>query len=301
VNLRSLFYFAAISIFWGGSFLGIHYVVLGLPPTFGAFLRALVGLVATCLLIFFGRRKDSQGPFRGVPKNIRRQAFFAGVFNIGIPWIMLFYAEKIVSPALSSIYNSTSTIFVALLAPVMLASTNLTRRNVLGVVIGFIGILFIFGPSVTRDDVGRIYAQLALVGMAICYAVGNLWIKRLGKGVNITTILFYQCLSGAVVLGSYSLIFEAPWRIAFLSVPMSAYISVLYLGLCSTFLAWLMYIRLIHDWGAVQAIAVTYVLPLVSIALDIAVLHKVVRPIDAIGALIILAGVWLVQKRAARI
>ncbi len=78
---------------------------------------------------------------------------------------------------------------------------------------------------------------------------------------------------------------------------MSAWGGALYLGICSTFIAWLMFIRLIRDRGSVQATSVTYALPIVSIILDIIFLGRLVRLTDIIGTCIILMGVWLIQKK----
>ncbi len=285
-----IFYFSTLAIFWGGSFLAIHYVVDALPPTFGALLRVATALVAVSTLMLFTKTAK-------IPLNIKLQAMGAGVLDMGASWIFLFYGEKFVSPALASIYNSSSTIFAALFAPLILAHTSLNRKNVLGVLIGFAGILAVFGPHISKEDISQVQGQLCIIGMAVCYGAGVTWLKRFSHSIRATSNLFYQGLGAFIVLAIYSSIFESPWRIDFASVPMSAWWSVLYLGICSTFIAWLMFIRLIRDRGSVQATSVTYALPIVSIILDIIFLGRLVRLTDIVGTFIILAGVWLIQKR----
>jgi EamA-like transporter family. len=100
-----------------------------------------------------------------------------------------------------------------------------------------------------------------------------------------------------IVLAPYSLTFEAPWKIDFVSVPYQAWLSILYLSICSTFIASIMFIRLIREHGSVQASSVTYLMPIVSIILDVVFLGKLVRPTDMIGVVVIFLGVYLIQKK----
>lgn len=290
MKLKYIIYFVVLSLFWGGSFLAIHYVIEGLPIAFGALSRVTICLIAVSVLMLFKSRSDT-------PKNIKLQAFCAGIVNIGIPWLLLFYAEKFVSPALGAIYNSSTTIFVALFTPIFLSHIKLIRKNIIGIAIGFIGILIVFWPKISARDINQISSQISLIGMTICYALGTLWIKRFSGKINAVEMLFYLSMGGFSVLGIYSVLFEAPWNIGFSGIHLRTYMAVLYLGICSTFLAWLIYIKLIHQRGAVQAAAVLYVVPLISIILDWLILKKVVSLIDIIGVFVILAGMWLIQKK----
>ncbi len=290
MTIRHISYFLTLAIFWGGSFLGIHYVVESFPPAMGAFFRVLVALSAVLILML------TQSKVK-IPAKIKWQAFGAGIFNMGLSWIFLFYGEKVVSPALSSIYNSSSTVFAALLAPILLVNSRLTKKNLLGVLLGFIGILIIFGPNISSGGTSMLEGQFELLGMAICYSIGVTWVKRFSGEIRATTNLFYQSLGALTVLGIFSMAFEHPWNVNLLNIHPAAYISLLYLGICSTFIAWLFFIRLIHERGSVQASSVTYIIPLVSIVLDFIFLGKMVRPTDIFGVCVILAGVWLIQSK----
>lgn len=291
MNARHTSYFAILATFWGGSFLAIHYVVESFPPTFGAFLRVATAFIAIAIMRIIGPKDET-------PKNIKWQAFGAGLFNLGFPFIFLFYGEKFISPALAAIYNSTYIIFVALLTPIFLHGTRLTRKNILGVFIGFFGMLIIFGPNAIGQAHSQIIGQISLLGMAVCYSIGIIWVKRYGHQIRAVPNFFYQALAGLFVLAIHSAIFEAPWQINLSHIRPEAFISVLYLGICSTFISWLIFIRLIRERGALQASTVTYLVPMVSIILDWIILGKLVKPTDFLGIFIILTGVWLIQKRS---
>ena len=288
MSTTHILYFVVLSLFWGGSFLGIHYVVGGFPPAFGAFLRVLTAFLAVSFLMLFRPATKTRG-------HIKLQAMGAGVLNMGISWILLFYGEQFVSPALCSIYNSTSTIFAAIFAPLVLIGARLSKKNIVGVAIGFAGILMVFGPHIGLDDLSQIKGQAAIIGMAIFYGLGVTWVKAFSADIRATRSLFYQCIGALTVLGIYSAIIEKPWTVNFSSVPASAWIGVLYLAICSTFISWLIFIRLIRKLGAVRASSVTYLMPMVSIILDIIVLKKIVLATDIAGVLVIFMGVYLIH------
>lgn len=286
-----IFYFLTLALFWGASFLAIHYVVGSLPPAFGAFLRVLVAFLAVSVLMCFRPRAVK------TPLKLRSKAIGIGVLNMGLPWLLLFYGERTVSPAVSSIYNSTSTIFAAIFTPMILIGAHLSKRNVLGVLIGFCGILTVFLPHIGSDDRSMMAGQLAIIVMAAFYGLGVVLLKQISHEIRTTRSLFYQTIGGMIVLGIFSVSFERPWAISFTSVPLITWMSVLYLAICSTFISWLMYMKLIRERGAVQAASVTYLMPVVSVVLDIIVLKKMVGPFDILGSAVILFGVYLIQHK----
>lgn len=289
--LRHLISFATLGLFWGGSFLAIHFVVDGLPPAFGAFLRVLTCFLATSALLPFR-------PRMGNAPRLSWQAFGAGMVNFGIPFILLFSAERTVSPALASIYNATAPVFIALLTPLLLPQSRLSQRHIAGIALGFAGILAVFGPKISARDLVMIGAQTELIGMALCYALGTIWVRRIGQHVESAHLLWLQSLGGLFALAIFTSLFEAPWTIDVAAIPPTSIAAILYLGICSTFIAWLIFLRLIRERGAAQAASVTYLVPPISILLDWMVFGKMVGAADILGAGIILSGVWLIQHQA---
>lgn len=289
--MRHLIFFAVLGLFWGGSFLAIHFAVADFPPVFGAFLRVLVCFLCMCALSL------SRPRARMLP-HLKWQIICAGALNLGIPLMLLFWAEKHVSPSLGSIYNSTTTIFVALLTPLFLPGTGFIRRQLIGIALGFIGMIVVFSPNISAHELSLVYAQLALTGMAISYALGTIWVQHLIQRTEYINILLLQSFGALATLGVFTSLLEAPWNVDFATIHMSSLIAVLYLGTCSTFIAWVIFIRLINERGATQAVSIAYIVPPISILLDWAVLHRVIAANDVIGVAIILLGVWLIQKQS---
>ena len=150
--------FVMLTLFWSGSFLGIHYVVASLPPAFGAFCRVLSPSLQFPFSCSQGRHQE-----RRLRSNCRRwePAFLTWGFRGSS-----FYGEKFISPALASIQFHLHHIRDAI-CPLMLVHTHEQKERG-RVLTGFIGILAVFGPHISADDVSQINAQLAIIGMAVC-------------------------------------------------------------------------------------------------------------------------------------
>ena len=286
-NPIHLFYFTLISLFWGGSFLAIGIAVDHFPPAFSAFLRSVVGMLSMiCYLLW--RRKTLRS-------KVWLQSMGCGLFTMGIAWIFVFWGEKFVAPALACVLNAAVPIFAVLLTPFMTPNDRLTRNKILGVLIGFSGVLLIFWPGLITGVTPEVKGLAAVLMMSLCYAIGVLWTRRIAQKTGGAVNLFYQCLGSALVLILFSLIFELPH--SSLQWSWSGLAAVFYLGTFSTAVAWLLFFILLKEVGSLQATAVTYCMPLVAILLDFVVLHKIMLPIQTAGTIIILGGVFLINKK----
>lgn len=286
-----IIYFCLTSLFWGGSFIGIRYAIEDFSPFFAAFLRVFVCFV---FLVFFLLIKK-----QSVRSALWLKSTLSGLFTMGIPWVFLFWGEKFVSPAVASIINSTVPIFVVLFTPFITPLDKLSWHKKLGVLVGFSGVVVIFGPSVGQDGLSLyVKGLLAIVMMAVCYAIGILWSRRLAQRVISMVHLFYQCVGAGLFLLAFSLIFEKNLMASQISG--RAVFSILYLGLCSTVLAWLMFYQIIKNVGSVQASAATMCVPVIAVLLDWILLGKIILLHQATGAVLILCGLFLINRYRIR-
>ncbi|MBI4223684.1 MAG: DMT family transporter [Deltaproteobacteria bacterium] len=281
--------FLLIALFWGGSFFSIGVAVKHWPPFFCAFLRVFSAflLIAIYLLL---KRKRIERPA------VWLQAMGTGAFLMGIPWLFLFWGEKHVQPALAAILNSTVPIFTVLLTPLLTPSDKLSWNKWAGVWLGFAGVAVIFFPGISTDLSWHLLGLGAILIMAICYAIGLLWMRRISRRIGNASSLFYQALSGSLILGLATLFFELPGQALSFSWP--PLLAALYLGVFSTAAAWLLFFGLVRDVGSVQAAAVTLLVPLVAILLDFFFWEKFIHLYQAFGAVVILLAVFLINKKS---
>jgi drug/metabolite transporter (DMT)-like permease len=287
-----LLLFATLAAFWGGSFVAIKFAVDVFPPTFSAMLRVAVALAVLAAVFLGGRRK------LGVPGPLLRRMWLAGLFAQGIPFAFLFWGERRISPGLAGIVNGTVPLWTFLFG-LALGAESFTRRKTAGLVFGFVGIAVICAPvlnfSGTRDE---LLGTAAVFVMALSYGVGTRLTRSILSGkhpADFRANSFHQNCASFVFLAVVSLIAE-PWpSVAAVAASPAAVVSILYLGVCSTAAAFLIYFHLIREWGAVRASAVTYVVPVVALFWDYVFFRNVPPPSEILGVMAVLAGVWLLH------
>jgi drug/metabolite transporter (DMT)-like permease len=283
---------------WGGSFVGVKLVVHSYPSSFGALLRVGLALVALSLYSLFQRKK------LGLPAPVRHRLWLAGLFSQGVPFALLFWGERRISPGLAGIINATVPLWTFVLSLVTPSAESVNPRKILGILFGFIGVAFICSPLITlKGTHSEAWGAAAVFLMAICYGIGNLMTRTLFSGSSHNDLLtnaFHQTASAFVFLMCWSFSTETwPSLSMLLSTP-TAMMAAIYLGVCSTALAFLIYFHLIREWGAVRASAVTYVAPIFALVWDYLFFRTIPRFNELIGIAVVFSGVLLLQTPRGR-
>lgn len=286
--------FFLLAAFWGGSFVAIKFVVQDFPPIFGAMLRVATALVVLAVLF------KAQGRDLSVPFALRWRMWVAGVFAQALPFCLLFWGERRIAPGLAGIINGTVPLWAFLLGLLTGAGgETFSRRKLLGVLLGLLGVAAIFRPLIAFGGTrGEMLGACAVLLMAVSYAVGALLNRVLLSGarkVDFRANIYHQhCASLAFLIAVSGASERWPGPRALLASP-PALLSVVYLGLFSTALAWLIYYHLIREWGPVRASAVTYVAPVMALFWDFVFFRNLPVPSEIVGVLAILSGVILLQ------
>lgn len=289
--------FGLLAALWGGSFVAIKFVVAAVPPLFGAMLRVAVAL-AVLGGLFAWQRRDLR-----VPPRLRARMWLAGLFAQGLPFLLLFWGERRISAGLAGIINGTVPLFTFCIG-LARGSDSFTPRKIAGLLLGFGGIALVCSPVLSFSGApGEAAGVAAVFGMAVCYAIGSVMTRSILSGsakADFRANAFHQnCASVAFLLAASALVERWPSAGALASAP-AAVVGVLYLGVLSTAVAFLIYFHLIREWGAVRASAVTYVAPVVALFWDYVFFRNVPAPIEAAGVAAILSGVMLLHQPAAQ-
>lgn len=289
--------FALLAAFWGGSFVAIKFAVLVFPPAFSAMLR--VGLALAVLAAYFGY----EGRSLHVSAAVRRRMWLAGLFAQGLPFALLFWGEKKISPGLAGIINGTVPLWAFLMGLLAGTGETFTLKKTFGLLLGFAGIAIICSPMLSfGGSHDEILGTAAVFLMAIAYGVGTLLTKSLLSGsakVDFRANIVHQLCASTVFLLAVSGATESwpSWSVVAHSP--AALVSIFYLGVFSTALAFLIYFHLIREWGAVRAAAVTYVAPIIAVFWDYVFFRNVPNGAEIIGVLAVLSGVVLLHSSAA--
>jgi drug/metabolite transporter (DMT)-like permease len=281
MNSRARLAFAAMSVIWGVPYLFIKIAVDdGISPAVVAWGR--VTLAAALLLALAARA----GTLRSLRGNMRWIAAFA-FCEIAVPFPLIAAGEQHLPSSLTAILLATIPLIIAVLALRLDVSERPTRLRLLGLVIGFAGVVALVGLDVSRRP-GELLGVAAVLTAAAGYAVGPFIIKR-HLGVLDPRAMLGASLAIASLLLLVPAAFTAPTR----APAAGGVAAIVVLGLLCTALAFVVYNVLIAEAGPSRASVITYVNPVVAVALGVALRGESPGAGAIAGLLLILAGSWL--------
>ena len=271
--------FAAVSVIWGLPYLFIKIAVDdGLTPGFVAWSRVLIA--ALVLLPIAIRR----GALRGLP--LAWLITFA-TFEIVVPFPLIGWGEQRIPSSLTAILIASLPLIVAALALRFDHSERPTRSRLLGMLVGLAGVAALVGIDLGgsgRELAGAVAVLLATVG----YAIGPMIVKRKLSGADPLGPVTAAMAIAAVMLLPFG-IADMPEA----TPSFDASMSIVVLGLVCSALAFMLFFQLIAEIGPGRATVITYINPVVALALGVVVLGEDVGPGAIVGLLLILAGSWL--------
>jgi drug/metabolite transporter (DMT)-like permease len=278
---RAWIAFAAVSTLWGIPYLFIKVAVDdGVPPAFLAWVRVVLG---AAVLLGLARAAGVLGPLRG---RWRWLTVFA-VVEVVFPFPLIAAGEQHVSSSLAAIIVAAAPLFVALLALRFDASERVSGSRLGGLLLGLAGVAALVGIDATGSREELLGAGAVLFS-ALCYAVGPMVLKRHLADLDPRASMGAALAIAALVLTPAALL--APPA----AMPSGeALASLVVLGVFCTAAAFAFYGALVAEAGAGRALVITYIAPVVAVALGVAVLGERPGAGAAAGLLLILAGSWL--------
>jgi drug/metabolite transporter (DMT)-like permease len=282
--------FFALGFMWGSSYLFIKLAV----DDFGTFTLVALRLVVGALLLWSVVRIAKQPLPR--ERRIYGHLLVMAVINITIPFLLITWAEQSVESSLAAILTSPVPLFAIVLSSVFLADEPMRVNGVVGLVVGFIGVVIITSRGLTGEG-SSVTGELALLGAAFSYACGAVYSRRNVRGLPPMIPAVFQVTFAAIITGVIALLIEEPWTA---QPDAEAIFSILWLGILGSGLAYLFVFRLFAAWGATRTTLVAYLIPVVGIVLGYLVLQE---PVDAriiLGTALVIAGVGLVNSRFGR-
>ena len=280
MKLSDIIDLVALSAVWGASFLFMRIAA----PEFGPLVLVEVRVVIAALFllpIFLLRANISE-----LTVHWKKLAILS-VLNSAAPFFLLTFATLSITGGFAGILNATAPIFAAMVAWVWL-SDRLGVSQIVGLVIGFVGVLVLVWNKVTLAFDGTTVAILAGIIAAIFYAVGGNYTKKYMGQMNSLAIATGTMIAAAIILLPIAVYL---WP----SEPVSirSWIAAIIMGVASTGIAYILYFRLIRNVGPAKAITVTYLIPAFAMFWGAIVIDEKVTPIMVVGCIIIFFGTAL--------
>lgn len=280
----------ALSVLWGGSFFFNGVAVKELPPITIVTARVVLGAI---ILLIITRMMGLK-----LPRDRATWTSFGimGMFNNIAPFCLIVWGQTQIASGVASIFNAATPLFTVLVAHFMTADEKMTPAKVLGVVVGFIGVAVMIGPSALLGHSSSFLGQLALIGATISYAFTSIYGRRFkAQGIEPLTIATCQLSAASLVLIPMALIIDTPWQLA---VPSSATIgSLLAIASLSTALAYMLYFRILASAGATNLSLVTFLIPVSAILLGVLILGESLESKHFAGMALIAAGLAAIDGR----
>lgn len=287
MSARAWSLFAAMSAVWGIPYLFIKIAVDGgMPPLLLAWGRIIL---AAAVLLVLAARAGVLSQARG---HVRALVAFA-VLEVSIPFPLLAAGEKHVSSSLAAIIVASVPLIVALLALRFDHEERAAGRRLFGLITGLVGVALLVG----LDASGSLTALLAAAGIVVVaagYAAGPMILKRGLSDVDPRASMGVSMAIAAVLLTPLAAL-DLPGRMP----TGGAWASVAVLGLVCTALAFVLMAHLVNEIGPGRAAVVTYINPVVALALGVALLGERPGAGAIAGLILILAGSWLSTRARA--
>ena len=284
-NSFDIFLLVLLGIIWGSSFFNIKIATYSYEPITLALVRVIFASAPLILLCKFKKIKIEAF------SNEWKHYALIGLCNIAIPFILIAIGTSKINSYLAAMLMSTTPLSGTILAHFFTKNEKINIFKVIGVLIGFSGILFLFLDKIIINESNYIFALITILGSTFYSIGGILTIRIKNKGnENVTTSTTIWSL---IFLFPMAIILEKPW----LADPsLESTLSLLYLGIVATGLAWLIRFRILSVNGLVFQTQVAYLIPIFGVFFGYFLMDEVITWRVMISLSIIIFGIYIVKK-----
>jgi len=284
MTLRQIGQLILLSALWGAVFMLIKYALEDFSPVEVAFLQAAIGAVGVLAIVLAkgGRARQALGDIARRPLT----ALLLGALAIAAPFLLIALGELSVPSGLAGVLVSSTPMFVALFAPALDRSATVNRRQVVGLVVGLLGVALVVGIQ-SVSSLGQFFGALAILGAAACGALSSFVVKLQyrDKGVPPSTTSLFSLAVGAALTLPVALV------TADREVPGArAVIAVILLGLVCTALTFMLYYSLIAEVGEERAALGNYLTPIFALVYGVVLLGERITIPAIVGLAPIIGG-----------
>ncbi len=274
-----------LALIWASAFFNIKIATYSFGPVTIAFLRVFFGAIPVLLLCYY--------------KKIEIEAFskdwywFAiiGLINLVAPFFLIAYGVKSVQSNLAAILMSTTPLSSTVLGHFYTKNEKFNIIKTFGILIGFSGIIYLFSDKILIDQNNFFSAVLILLG-STCYVIGGVLTLKISKkrNENVTGSILIWAI---IILIPLTSIIEQPWK---LNPRLDSVISVIYLGLVSTGIAWLLRFKILVKNGLIFQSQVSYLIPIFGTILSYVFLKELITYKVLISLIAVTIGIYFVRK-----
>ncbi len=290
MNAREWSLLVLVSVIWGLSFFFIEIVLRELGSfTLVLYRIGIAALLVTLILYLKGGRLPFT--FQAWSK-----FFILGMFNNFLPFALISWGQVSIDSGLASILNATTPMFSVVMTHFLTSDERMTPNRIFGLGLGIAGVALLVGPEALHGISANVLGQLAILGAAISYSCGAIFVRRLND-MSILVAMSGTLLAASMISLPAALLLEAPVKI---SMSMPTLGAVLGLSVLGTAFAYMLYFHIIRTAGATNTLLVTFMVPVTALLMGVVVLGESLSQYALLGMLVIFAGLIAVDGRVIR-
>jgi len=278
--------FITLGVIWSSSFLWIKISLEEVGPLTLVAYRCLFGLVVTGGWAIIQRKDWPRGLGDWLPFIV------LGFTNIASPFFLISWAEQEIDSAVASILNALVPLFTLVIAHYFLKDDRMTLQRVVGLLIGFCGVIVLLSKDIQSGRQDSLLGQGAVILATLFYAVSSVYARKSTQHTPGLVRGAAPLVSASAVMWLGAGTIERPVVIPHL--PMT-WVALLWLGVLASGIAFVMMYYLLHEIGPTRATMVTYLLPLGGVVLGVVFLNEELSWQLAVGSLLIFVSILVVN------
>ena len=286
-RIRTAIAFLAVYFIWGSTYLAIRYIVAYIPPFFAAGARSLIA--GSCLLawaLWKGYRPSTQDWGSSI---IMGALFF--LLGHGL----LHWGEQTVESGIASLFVATQGLWIAVIGNVFKQEhTLLDKRTATGFVIGLLGVV-VLAVSSGHMKVASYLGLIAILGSPIAWSAGVVYAKNAPLTKNNVARSGMSLLAGSILLLIVSAVTGEPRRFHPGLVPAISWISLSYLVVFGSLIAFSAYTWLLEHCSIYKVSTYTYANPIVAVLIGYFIAGEKVTPYTIIAGILVISALLLIN------
>ena len=289
MKLKHWLVFILLGAIWSSSFMWIKIAVQEVGPITLVAFRVLFGLLFGVAVILIQRVQ--------LPRNFKEWSplLLLGITNVAIPFFLISWGEQSIDSAVAAILDATVPLFTILIAHYLLHDDKMTWPKVLGLLIGFAGVVILMSKDI-GSSFGSLLGQLAVVLACAFYAGSAVYARRTTEETPGILRSAGPLISATLIMWLGTFLVERPVQVPHLGI---TWIALLFLGVLGSGLAFVLSYYLIHEIGPTRTSMVTYLFPLGGVILGVAFLNEQLSWQLSVGAVLIVLSLVVANWQPA--
>ncbi len=280
-----------LTLIWSSTWLAIKIGLDTMPPFLAAGWRFLIAFI---VLFLFSLKLNHP-----IPKDWRTHLFFLGFsfVNFTAGYGLVYWGEQYLNSGLTSVLFTVMPFYVAIFSIKLLPSENINLTKMVGILIGFLGVIIIFGDQLKLNGANAVYGMIAVLISPAFSALGTIMGKIARNRFHPVTLNTFPMLYASLMLFAIHFAVDSGVPVHY---TLKSYLSILYLGIFGTAIAFVLYFWLLKTVSAVFMSLITFVTPPLALFWGWIIREEQITLNLILGMLVIFAGIYIVGKASQK-